>query len=162
EPVSTARDVALLGALKIAVGAAVLWLGFRAVSDDDFARVVIAEQWAHAPKLDPSGTSWLPLPFWLNGAAMLALGRSVDVARAAALALGVGSMAAVYVAARWVTGRRDAAVLGALLCAVLPWSARLGVATVPELPTAALTVLAMASIVDPGDASVVRRRWIGA
>jgi len=24
---------------------------------------------AAAPRLDPSGTSWLPFPFWLNGAA---------------------------------------------------------------------------------------------
>jgi hypothetical protein len=32
---------------------------------------------------------------------------------------------------------------------VFPWSARLGVATVPELPAAALTLLAMASIVPP-------------
>ena len=34
---------------------------------------------------------------------------------------------------------------GAVVAAIFPWSARLGVTTVPELITAALTVLAMAS-----------------
>ena len=42
------------------------------------ARVVIAEQWVHAPRLDPSGTSWLPAPFWLNGAAIAALVASLE------------------------------------------------------------------------------------
>ena len=51
-------------AAKAAVGAAVLIGGFRAVSDDDFARVVLAQQWAAHPTLDPTGTSWLPVPFW--------------------------------------------------------------------------------------------------
>jgi hypothetical protein len=34
------------------------------VSDDDYARVVIAQRLSLA--LDPSGTSWLPFPFWLR------------------------------------------------------------------------------------------------
>jgi hypothetical protein len=75
-------DVVALVAAKLALAALVLHLGFSHVSDDDYARIVIAEQFAHAPHLDPSATSWLPLPFWINGAAMMVLGRSLGVARA--------------------------------------------------------------------------------
>src|SRR5262249_48008728 len=141
---SWSRDLATVAGVKIAVSAVTLATGFRAVSDDDFARVVIAEQWAHAPRLDPSGTSWLPAPFWLNGAAMIAFGRSLAVARGLALVLGVASALLLYIAARWITADRRSALLGALVAALLSWSARLGIATVPELPTAALSVLAIA------------------
>src|SRR5262245_7983352 len=127
---SGGRDAGLVLLLKAAASALVLALGFRAVSDDDFARVVIAEQWAHAPRLDPSGTSWLPWPFWVTGAALLGLGRSLLVARGIALLLGVGAALVVYVAAHWITGDRAAARAGAVIAAVFPWSARLGVATV--------------------------------
>ena len=45
-----------------------LHLGFSHVSDDDYARVVIAERFAHAPHLDPSATSWLAATaFWMRG-----------------------------------------------------------------------------------------------
>lgn len=74
-------DAAVLVAVKLALGALVLAMGFTHVSDDDYARTVIAEQFAHAPRLDPSGTSWLPLPFWLAGLAMAACGRTLATAR---------------------------------------------------------------------------------
>ena len=61
----------------------VLALGFDHVSDDDYARVTIAQSFAHAPRLDPSGTSWLPFPFWALGSVMAVFGRSLEVARAA-------------------------------------------------------------------------------
>src|SRR6478672_10078245 len=74
---------AIGAALLVLVAAALVRaLGFRQVSDDDYARTVIAETWARAPRFDASGTSWLPFPFWLNGAAMAVLGRSLAVARA--------------------------------------------------------------------------------
>lgn len=135
---------------RLAASAVVLGGGFRAVSDDDFARVVIAEQWARAPRWDASGTSWLPFPFWITGAAMKLGGRELETARAVALALGVGASLLVYMAARWLGETRIAATVGAVAAAVFPWSARLGVATVPELFTAALTVLAMAALAPPG------------
>ena len=76
--VPLARDLALVALAKAAVSALVLALGFRAVSDDDFARVVLAQEWAHAPRLDPPGTSWLPVPVWIYGA--LVGGASLDAA----------------------------------------------------------------------------------
>jgi 4-amino-4-deoxy-L-arabinose transferase-like glycosyltransferase len=145
----SARDLAVVVLAKVAVSALVLAAGFRAVSDDDFSRVVLAQAWAHAPRLDPTGSSWLPVPFWLNGALFRVFGPTLDVARAIAFVLGAVSAALVYVAALWTTGDRRAAVPGALLAAAFPWSACLGVATVPELPAAALTLIALASLVTP-------------
>jgi hypothetical protein len=134
----TLFDLGALFAVKGAIGAYVLHAGFSHVSDDDFARVVIAERFAHHPVLDPSGTSWLPFPFWVTGAAMLALGRSLAVAKAVAFVLGVASVAAPYLAMRAVGCARGAAFTGTAVAMALPWSAWLGVATVPEAMTAAL------------------------
>src|SRR5438045_7803076 len=75
-----AWDLLAVLAGKGAASFAVLHAGFYALSDDDFSRVVIAERFAVAPSLDPSGTSWLPLPFWLTGSAMAAFGRTLYVA----------------------------------------------------------------------------------
>jgi hypothetical protein len=58
--------------------------------------------------------------------------------------LGVGSIALVYLAARWLGASRRAASLGATIASVVPHSAWLGVAMVPELPVAACTLLGMA------------------
>ncbi len=146
-----ARDAAIVASAKLAASVIVLALGFRAVSDDDYARVVIAEQWAHAPHLDPTGTSWLPLPFWVNGSVLAVLGRSLDVARGTALVLGVASSLLVWAAARALAHDRRVAVAGAVLASIFPWSARLGVATVPELPTAALVLFAAATTVPARD-----------
>jgi hypothetical protein len=143
--------------VKLGAGAAVLWTGFRAVSDDDYARVVIAEEWARAPKWDASGTSWLPFPFWIAGAAMKVAGRGLDTARGVAVLLGIAAALLVYAAARWIGEDRGAAAGGAIAASVFPWSARLGVATVPELFTAALSVLAMAALATREP----RKRWIG-
>ncbi|MDI1451154.1 glycosyltransferase family 39 protein [Polyangium sp. 6x1] len=143
------RDLGLVALVKVIAVAIVVATGFRAVSDDDFARVVIAQDFAHTPKLDPTGTSWLPFPFWITGAAMLGAGRTLLVARVTAFVLGVLSAVLVALAAERLTKNRTAALLGAVLAAVFPWSARLGVATVPELPTAALALFAMASLVGP-------------
>jgi hypothetical protein len=140
------RDGAIVVLLKAAIGALLLAAGFRAVSDDDFARVVIAQTWAAAPRLDPTGTSWLPWPFWSSGAVMLLADRSLATARAVAFALGLGAMLLVYASARLLGIERRGAVLGTAVAAVLPWSARLGVATVPELPTAALSLFALATL----------------
>jgi hypothetical protein len=135
------RDVlGVLGlcALKAAVAVWVLAHGFTHVSDDDYARTVIAEQFAHAPRLDPSGTSWLPLPFWLEGGAMWLSGRSLGVARAIAVVLGVASVAAPYGAMRLAGCSRGVAAIAVAATTLLPWNAWLGVATVPEGWTGAL------------------------
>jgi hypothetical protein len=141
-------DPIVLCALKLAIGLYTIRQGFSHVSDDDYARTVIAERFAYAPRLDPSGTSWLPLPFWITGTAMLATGRSLATARAAALALGAASIAAPYAAMRTVGTRRTVAIAATAIAMALPWNAWLGAATVPEAWAAALVAagaIAMAS-----------------
>lgn len=127
-----AFDAAVLCALKVAVSAWILRRGFTHISDDDYARTVIAQQFAHAPRIDPSGTSWLPLPFWLEGSVMWLAGRSLRVARVVAVSIGAASVIAPYAAMRSVCVPRSAALLTAAAAMMLPWNAWLGVATVPE------------------------------
>lgn len=143
---SRVKDAAAVIAGKGVVSFIVLGSGFRAVSDDDYARIVIAQRFAESPGLDPSGTSWLPFPFWLNGGAMLALGTSVEVARGLAFVLGLASSFAVWISLRWLGAGRVGALVGAVAASIFPYSAWLGVAAVPELPTAALCLLAAASL----------------
>jgi hypothetical protein len=142
-------DLALLFALKLAIGAWILHRGFTHISDDDYARTVIAQQFAHAPRLDPSGTSWLPLPFWIEGAVMAIAGRSLLVARTIAVLLGAASVCAPYAAMRWVAVPRPAAVAATVLAMALPWNAWLGVATVPEGWAGALVAAAAIASADP-------------
>lgn len=102
-----------LGAFALGLGLT-LWLllrgGFSHVSDDDFARTVIAQEWVASVRgyrflhelppfrqarwvrvVDPSGTSWLPFPFWITGASMALFGRSIEVARATQMVLLAGA-----------------------------------------------------------------------
>jgi len=144
-------------AAKAVVSACVLLAGFHAISDDDFARVTIAQRFAIAPALDPSGSSWLPLPFWILGTIMSVFERTLDVARTSAFGLGVASAALLHVAARWFGMSRSGALLGALVASCLPYFAWLGVATVPEAPTAALMVLGVTACVS----DVASRRLLG-
>lgn len=146
-----AKPLLAVALAKVLVSGAVLLGGFRALSDDDFARVVIAQRFAESPSLDPSGTSWLPLPFWVYGAALKLFGSTLGVARATAVVLGVAAALVLYGAARLLSFSPRAAVFGAILASLLPWNAFLGVATVPEAPSAALCVLAVASLVSTDD-----------
>jgi hypothetical protein len=129
------RDAIAIVTLVVLKAAAMLYAlhcGFQQISDDDYARVVIAQSFAHAPKLDPSGTSWLPLPFWLYGGLMMVLGRSLEVARGIAFVLGMLSPIVVYAGIRSMGVSWKGAWLGTLMGALTPWSVWLGLAPVPE------------------------------
>jgi hypothetical protein len=139
-------DALLLSAAKLGVSAAVLASGFRALSDDDYSRIVIAQSFAEAPSLDPSGTSWLPVPFWIYGTAFALFGSKLAVARVVATGLGILSVLLVWGAARLLGAPRKGAFAGALLAAAFPYSAWLGVAAVPEAPTAALILFGAATL----------------
>lgn len=131
-------DAALVAALHALACALVRAAGFDHVSDDDFARVTIAQAFAHAPRLDPSRTSWLPFPFWVLGSAMIALGRSLAVARGVSIAVSSLAAAAPYLALRAAGARRHPALLGVAFATLSPWSLWLGATTVPESATASL------------------------
>jgi hypothetical protein len=145
-----ARDAVALAVLKIAVAAWLVRVGFSHVSDDDYARTTIAEAFAHAPRLDPSGTSWLPFPFWVTGSAMAVFGRTLAIARAVAVALAATGTAFVYVAARGAGVGRWAAIFGVVLALATPWNAWCGAATVPEGFTGAFVAAAVIALATPG------------
>ncbi len=136
----------------------VLGSGFRAISDDDYSRIVIAARFAQHPSLDPSGTSWLPLPFWLYGVPMALFGDSLTTARAVAVLLGAGSAVLVWVAARQLGLGERAALGGAIFAVVLRYGSWLSAATVPEAPTAALILVGAVCLVNP---SAKARAWAG-
>jgi hypothetical protein len=132
-----ARGLASLGAYAT---------GFRALSDDDYARITIAQRFAEAASFDPSRTSWLPAPFWLYGAAFRVFGSELVVARSIAILLGAGATVLVYVAARLLGAPRLGALAGAAFSTSLPYSALLGLAAVPEVPCAALILFGAATL----------------
>lgn len=135
-------DAALVAGLHAVACVVARLAGFDHVSDDDFARVTIAQELVHAPKLDPSGTSWLPFPFWVLGAAMAVLGRSLAIARGVSIALASLAAATPYVALRLAGSARRHALVASALAFGTPWAIWLGAATVPESFTASLTAAA--------------------
>jgi len=142
-----ARELALLfGARGLACVAA--WRsGFRALSDDDYARLSIAQRFAQEPRFDPSGTSWLPAPFWTYGAAFRGFGTDLAIARTVAIVLSLAATILVYVAARVLGTSRLAALVAAVLgCVLVPYSTLLGVAALPEVPCAALLLFSAATL----------------
>jgi hypothetical protein len=71
---------------------------------------------------------------------MRAFGRSLATAEAVAWALGIAAPVCVYLAAKRAVDPR-AALAGAFLFALTPWGIWLGIAPVPEIPTAALAAV---------------------
>ncbi len=149
---------AVVAASHAAAACIVLATGFDHVSDDDFARVTIAQTLAHAPRLDPSGTSWLPFPFWWMGTAMVVFGRTLAVARASSIALSSLSAALAFLALRASGVARGRALAGLAFALLSPWPLWLGAATVPESFTATATAaaaIALASRTSVGFAALL-------
>ena len=136
-------------ALRALANGVVSAQGFIAISDDDFARVVIAQEFAQEPRLDASGSSWLPFPFWFTGAAMALWGTDIAVARALSWVTSLFSVLGVFTACRWLGSNNAWSLLAACGFAVLPHAVWLGLATVPEGYTAVLALLALASLCRP-------------
>ena len=148
--------------LRLVAALVVLGTGFRAISDDDYARTVIAQRFVAAPKLDPSGTSWLPFPFHAMGGAMALFGRSIEVARGASVALSLAGGVAMHLAlVAWVVPRR-ARVLGIAAVSVLPWTLWTTVATVPEAFTAAFVASSVLFAALPADRATTATRLVAA
>ena len=151
-------DAAAIVLAKVVVAFAALHLGFSHVSDDDYARTVISERFGIAPSLDPSGTSWLPFPFWLTGSAMIAFGRSLDVARNVAMVSSALACAAAYFALRTSNVGRAPAIMTTVVAMTLPWSAWLGATNVPEGFVPPLLLVGMLT----ANAPTLRARLLGA
>ena len=162
--------VACLATFGIALALA-LWAllhaGFSHVSDDDFARTVIAEEWVASVRgfaflhelppfrehrwariVDPSGTSWLPFPFWVTGLVMTALGRSIEVARGVQMAMVAGAtvlLARALLRAKF--GRVGTACVLALGFAN-PYALWLSASQTPDAWVALLAATALVSLLD--------------
>lgn len=136
--------------VQLAACLAARHFGPLAISDDDYARVVIAQELAEHPRLDPSGTSWLPFPFYVTGVGLLLFGSSLEVARALQLLEAVVSAALLYLGARRLGLGPWRAALATGLAACLPTAALLASATVPEYPTAACLAFALLCLTKEG------------
>lgn len=143
------RALLALAMVQLGVSLFATLQGPLAISDDDYARVVIAQNLVAEPKLDPTGTSWLPFPFYITGSAMAVFGSTLDVARQTQVVLALVSAGLLYLVARRLGHSPWLSVLAAGLAAALPSAARLSIATVPEYPTAACMALGMACLGRP-------------
>ncbi len=151
-------DAAAIALAKIGVTLAALHFGFTHVSDDDYARTVISERFAFAPSFDPSGTSWLPFPFWITGSAMMLFGRSLETATNVGIAMSALCCAAAYLALRAAQVERMPAIFTTLLAMAMPWSAWLGASSVPEGFAPQLMLVGMLAVNAPS----LRARSLGA
>lgn len=132
-------------------------LGFAAISDDDFARVEIAQRFAQNPRWDASGTSWLPFPFWLTGGVMMLSSPTLGVARALAWATSIASVLGFMACGHAVGLRGRWKGLVTCFFAALPHAVWLGVATVPEGMTAVLVLAGLVTL-----RGSLAARWVGA
>jgi hypothetical protein len=139
-------DAVAIGVVHLIACTVVRASGFDHVSDDDFARVTIAQSFAVAPKLDPSGTSWLPAPFWILGAFMAVFGRTLEAARTFSVVVASAAFALPYLAARAAGVTRLSAVVASALMLGGAWTLWLGAATVPESLTASLATAGVIGI----------------
>ena len=139
----------VLAVLRLALSAVLARTGLLAISDDDYARVALAERFAASPHVDPTQTSWLPFPIWCMGAVMRAFGSCLGTARVWTEILAVSAAWLLFAGGRRLGMSRRSALAGSALTVVLPSAAVLGSAPVPELPTAALCAFALMAVGRP-------------
>jgi hypothetical protein len=174
-PPATLRASPLLLALLLAGGTLALIAvtrahGLVALSDDDYARIVIAEQQSRVPQFDPSGTSWLPLPFWIYGA-WLRVASALGIAPLAGArllpwCLGPACAVLIFGAARLSGAAPRQAFAGALFTMATPELAQHAGLCGPELLVASLIGLSLAargaSLCTPDPSRTVRLGHVAA
>jgi hypothetical protein len=141
--------LAVFGAKLAASWAIVSFAGFRQISDDDYARTVIAQTFAHAPRLDPSGTSWLPFPFWIEGGTMALFGRTLGVARAVGDVTSALATAGFFLALRATGLGRTTALFASAVASLGAWNLWTGATPVPEGFTGALVAIGLVALAPP-------------
>ena len=146
KPLLAGYSLLVVLAVRAGVSTYVIHTGFRALSDDDFSRVAIAQSFVLHPSWDPSETSWLPFPFWLYGTCLSLFGASLITARILAFGLGLLGTIGVWTAGRWLGLSRNASLLAAIIACSIPYAVWLGVATTPDYFNAVLILLACCSL----------------
>jgi hypothetical protein len=146
---ATFRIACSFALLSLALSWGISARGFYYVSDDDFARTVIAQRFAEHSRMDPSGTSWLPLPFWLTGIAMKLFAPTFATARIVSATLSAASTALLFVALRNAQVTVRAASFGTALVLLTPWHLYASAAAVPEAYTASLVAIGLTGLLHP-------------
>jgi hypothetical protein len=123
--------------------------GLLAISDDDYARVVIAQEFAAHPSWDPSGTSWLPLPFWVVGTALKVGAATLSQARLVTGVFNAACCAVLCLLGHHLGLGRVQAALVTLATALLPSALWLGAAPIPEFSSAILVTVSCLSLLAP-------------
>ncbi len=111
--VSVVASLALLASIAVR-----LHHGFVGLSDDDAARTLLAASFSHAPSLDATRSSWLPIPTYLLGTATRFFAPPLSVAHGTSILAGVASCVLATLvcrAARASAGSSAAAVVGVAL-----------------------------------------------
>ena len=118
--------------------------GFVGISNDDASRALIAWDFARAPSLDPTRSSWLPVHTYITGAALRVF-PWLDVTPRVLSAL--AALVALLAGARLTTRagvRPFALALALAACASWRWTVLPSAAgAVPEMPCVALVMIAL-------------------
>ncbi len=105
---------------RLCMTAAVLGLGPRAVSDDDYHRAVLAQQFAEQPFFAQVAGAWLSLPFWIVGGMMQIFGRDLWVAYAVGVLQGLAGTWAFFTGCRWLGCSKRQALIASVLASLVP------------------------------------------
>lgn len=132
-------DAALITGILLVRLLASAWLlrsGFTVVSGDDFLRALIGQQWADSPFLlmrhtGAAAAMWMPMHFWLLGAATRITGELWASAIALSLIFTLISLGLLYMLAKSLGGRFSA-VAASALAVLLPWDLWLGISAMPS------------------------------
>lgn len=140
---------ALALVLRAAAMGLARYAGFVAMSDDDYARVAIAQAFAFEPHWDASGSSWLPFPFWLTGGVMRLSSTTWLTAEVLAWVTSCCSVLLFLWCAHAVGLRKFWWGLSGCAFAVLPHAVWLGTAVVPEGYAAVLALAGVCAFYAP-------------
>ena len=135
----------MLAPTVLLVGCVLLWSsGFLGLSNDDPARALIAWDTAHAPSIDPTRSSWLPLHSLLLGALMALAHDPRTIPFALSLGASLVAVGALARALRREAIGVEAASVALALVACWRWSLFSAAAgAVPEMPAVALLCVAL-------------------
>lgn len=147
---------ALLG-LRLLLQIAVYQSGFRALTADDFGRVIAAAQWALHPQGIWQGP-WLPLYTYGLGALLRVVWDLYWLPRALAAAFGLASLVWVALLTAHLFQRRRAGLLAAVLLALNP--AHVWLSSVPLTEIIFFSLLSGAALAVVVWAHTGRPRWL--
>lgn len=143
--------VGAAGALVLALSVACLiHQGFVGISHDDAARTLIAAEFSRAPSLDPTQSSWLPVPAYLLGTALRVHPSLSLLPQTFSLLAGITACMLAALLARAAGGRAPGTVVSVVWTAAWRWTVVTSASPgVPEMLTVALLLAAAIPLAVP-------------